>query len=114
MPPNRQNIESHQTLNQNLGEVGSSLPLQCLFTNKELAEHLIRIKGFHEGLYDLSIEFSFAVGNIGPTKEQMLPGAMFGVSGVGLIKTEQVGPNTVDAALVNPTKPSRKKKKDTP
>ena len=73
---------------------------------------MIRIKGFHEGLYDLSIEFSFAVGNIGPTKEQMLPGAMFGVSGVGLIKTEQVGPNTVDAALVNPTKPSRKKKKE--
>jgi hypothetical protein len=70
----------------------------------------VRIKGFHEGLYDLSIEFSFAVGNMGPTKEHMLPGAMFGVSGVGLIKTDHIGPNTVDAALANPPKTPRRKR----
>ena len=86
------------------------LPLQCLFSIKELTEHLIRIKDFNEGLYDLSIEFSFAVGNIGPSKEQVLPGAMLAVSGVGLIKAELFGPNTVDAALVNPAKPPRRKK----
>lgn len=83
---------------------------QCLFSLKEITEHLIRIQGYHEGLYDISIQFSFAVGSFGPTSELILPGAMFGVSGIGLAKTDKIGPNTVDAALVNPFKPSNKKK----
>ena len=83
---------------------------QCLFSLKEITEHLVRIKDYHEGLYDLSIEISFAVGSFGPTSELMLPGAMFGVSGIGLAKTEKAGPNTVDAALSNPIKISSKKK----
>ncbi len=81
-----------------------------MFSLKEITEHLIRIKGYHEGLYDISVEISFAVGSFGPTSELILPGAMFGVSGIGLAKTEKVGPNTVDAALVNPIKPPNKKK----
>jgi hypothetical protein len=73
-----------------------------ILTLKDLAKILIRHKGLNEGLYNLSFRFEIAVGAVGPTPDAMVPGAMFGVSGVGLEKVPVAGPLTVDAAIVNP------------
>jgi hypothetical protein len=76
----------------------------------DLAELLVKHHDLHEGLYDLAFEFQIAVGAIGPSPESVLPGAMIGIKGVGLMKAEKNGPQTVDAAKVNPVKkPGRKK-----
>lgn len=78
--------------------------------HRDLAEILIKYHDLHEGLYDLTFEFQIAVGAMGPSPESVLPGAMIAVKSVGLMKTEKNGPQTADAAKVNPVKkPSRKK-----
>ena len=78
--------------------------------HRDLVEILIKHLDLHEGLYDLTFEFQIAVGAIGPSPELVLPGAMIGVKGVGLIKTDKSGPQTVDAAKVNPVKKTSSKK----
>ena len=78
--------------------------------HRDLAEILIKHHDLHEGLYDLTFEFQIAVGAMGPSPESVLPGAMIAVKSIGLMKAEKNGPQTVDAAKVNPVKkPSRKK-----
>jgi hypothetical protein len=72
------------------------------FSLKELAEMLIRQQGIHDGLYDLSVEFQVAVGAVGPSPSVVLPGAMIGVSGLGLMQVSVPSQNTIDAAKVNP------------
>jgi hypothetical protein len=76
---------------------------------KELAEVLVKHHGFHEGLFDTAIEFQFALGQVGPTKESQMPGAMIGISRIGLARTDKPGPHSVDPANVNPAKKSRHK-----
>ncbi len=82
------------------------------FSLIELTEILIKYKNIHEGLYNLSLEFQFAIGSVGPTPELICPGAMIGVSRFGLSKTEKAKTNihTVDAAKVNPPPKKRARK----
>jgi len=75
-----------------------SLPLSL----RELGELLIKHYGYHDGLWDVAIEFQLAVGRIGPSPESTLPGAMLGVSRIGLARAQQSGPTTIDASIVNP------------
>jgi len=79
-------------------------------TLKEIAEILIKEKNLHEGLFDLSIEFQIAVGGVGPAPDVAVPGAMIGVSKIGLMQTQLLGPHTVDAAQVNPIINTAKKR----
>ena len=55
------------------------------------------------------VEYQIGTGAVGPDKDNLVPGAMIGVSRIGLMPTTKLGPNTVDAALINPTKKLRKK-----
>lgn len=71
---------------------------------KELAVVLIKHYDLHEGLYEVSIGFQVAIGAVGPAPELVVPGAMLGVSGVGLVKAETPNQHTVDASEVNPKK----------
>ena len=79
------------------------------FSLIELTEILVKHQGLNEGLYNLSLEFQLAVGAVGPTPELICPGAMIGVSRVGLSETEKEKTNihTVDAAKVNPAPKKR-------
>lgn len=77
----------------------------------ELATVLIKHHGLHEGYYDTAIEFQFALGSVGPDPQRPLPGAMLGVSRIGLLRVETPGPQSVDAAKVNPTRKPRAKAK---
>lgn len=70
---------------------------------REITELLIKHHGLHEGLYDLALEFQIAVGAVGPDPASIVPGAMFGVRRIGIMKTEREGVSTVDAAKVNPS-----------
>lgn len=82
------------------------------FSLVELAEILVKHQELHEGLYNLSLQFQIAVGAVGPTPELISPGAMIGISRIGLSKTEKEKANihTVDAAKVNPG-PKKKARK---
>lgn len=85
-----------------------SAPIEPL-TLRELTKLLIKHHGVREGLFETAIEFKFALGQVGPTPDDALPGAMLGVSRIGLVAADKTGPATVDAAEVNPArKPSKK------
>jgi hypothetical protein len=89
---------------------GPGLPV--VLSLKDVAELVVRQRELHEGLYNLVFQFQIAVGAVGPSPELIVPGAIFGVSGVGLEKVEKAGPHTIDAAVVNPVSSlaSRKQK----
>lgn len=74
-----------------------------------LSELLVKHYDLHSGRYDLLIEFRIGTGAVGPDETSTLPGAMIGVSRIGLAPSQKDGPTTVDAALVNPPKTARKK-----
>lgn len=76
---------------------------------RDLASVLVRHYGLSEGKYDLMVEFQIGTGAVGPDKDKLVPGAMIGVSRIGLIAATKLGPNTVDASLVTPRKKLRKK-----
>jgi hypothetical protein len=77
---------------------------------RDLASVLVKHYGLTEGTYDLMIEYQIGTGAVGPDKDNLLPGAMIGISRVGLMPaTKPGGPNTVDASLVNSGKKPRKK-----
>lgn len=82
-----------------------SQPRQILLDTKEVTRSLIGYLGVHEGHFALSVEFAFTAGGVGPSPEETMPGAIIGLSKVGIVETDQPGPNTVDAAEVNPAKP---------
>lgn len=77
---------------------------QTMYALKELAELLIKHQGIHEGFYELSIEFQMAVGGVGiaPSPEHVMPGAMLGVSRIGITKVPINTPLSVDASQINP------------
>jgi len=74
------------------------------FSLVEMTKILIKAQGLHEGLYNLSFQFQLAVGAVGPSPELICPGAMIGISRIGLSKTEEkkVNIHTVNAAEINP------------
>ncbi len=82
---------------------------------KELATILIRHYGYHEGFYEVGVQFNIAVGSVGPDPTLVAPGAVVAVAGIGLAKCPESSPLGVDASVVNPVtavevkKPARKK-----
>ena len=79
-------------------------------TMKEVAALLIKHYDFHEGKFDLLLEYQFGAGAFGPTPETVNPGVMIGIAKLGLTPSAQPGPLTVDASEVNPMPPARRKK----
>ncbi len=71
---------------------------------RQITELLVKQNGLHDGMYDVAIEFQMAVGAvaIGSPSASTLPGAIIGISRIGLIRTVAPGPSTVNAAEVNP------------
>lgn len=92
-------------------------PIESPLSMRELTILLIKHYGIHEGSYDLLVEFQIGMGAVGPDPASLTPGAMIGVSKVGLVQAKENGQSSVDAGLVNPapssavvkTKPANKK-----
>ena len=85
------------------------IPVEAPLSLVDLAVLLVKHYGLNEGTYDLMVQYQLGTGAVGPDTDHLVPGVMLGVSQVGLVKSTKVGPNTVDASLVNPAKKSRKK-----
>jgi len=78
-----------------------------VFSYRELTETLIKKQGLHEGLWMIYVEFGLGAGNVGPTKEQVMPAAILSVAKIGIQRVEKDNPLAesaliVDAAVVNP------------
>jgi hypothetical protein len=84
-------------------------PVEAPLSMRDLAGVLVKHYGIHEGHFDLLVEFQIGMGAVGPDPTALTPGAMIGVSRIGLMPAKTDGPTTVDAAIVNPVKKSRKK-----
>lgn len=89
----------------------SSIPesVEAPLSMRDLAGVLVKHYGLHEGRFDLLVEFQIGMGAVGPDPAALTPGAMIGVSRIGLMPSRTDGPTTVDASIVNPAKKSRKK-----
>lgn len=86
------------------------VPVDSPLSMRDLAAVLVKHYDIHDGRYDLLLEFQIGMGLVGPDPTALTPGAMIGISKVGLIKSMADGPTTVDAAIVNPKKKTRIKK----
>ena len=84
-------------------------PVDAPLSLGELTVLLVKHYGLTEGTFDLMLQYQIGTGAVGPDKNRLVPGVMIGVSQVGLIPSPKVGPNTVDASLINPTKKPRKR-----
>jgi len=73
-------------------------PLQL----KDIGTLLVKHYGLHEGTWDVSFEMNVAIGQLGSSADKRLPGAMFMISRIGLIRAAALGPYTINAAEVNP------------
>lgn len=81
-----------------------------VFNHKEIAELLIIKQDIHEGFWSIYIEFGLGAGNValGPEDPMPLPSAIIPVKRIGIQKYDQPNLLTVDAAIVNPSKPKKK------
>lgn len=80
----------------------SPSPVESPISMRDLTILLIKHYGIHEGCYDLLVEFQIGMGAVGPDPASLTPGAMIGVSKVGLMLAKENGPSSVDARIVNP------------
>jgi hypothetical protein len=69
---------------------------------KKVGELLVKHYGLHEGMWDVAIEIQAAIGQFGFPPTDVMPGAMFRISRIGLTKANQAGHMTVNAAELNP------------
>jgi hypothetical protein len=77
---------------------------QYTFKHQEVLEALIKKAGLHEGKWQLSLSFGLSALNMGPSPDQMVPGAAIGVLNFVLLKAQAESPESLvaDAAVVNP------------
>jgi hypothetical protein len=73
---------------------------------RELTELIIKASGVHEGRWTLTVNFGMAPGNFGPTIDDVSPGMLVAVQGIGIQRESPEAPGppelTVDASAVNP------------
>lgn len=62
---------------------------QLFFQHKEIVELLIKKADIHDGKWVLAVNLGFSAGNFGPTLEQVVPGAIVSVLGIGLARAAQ-------------------------
>jgi hypothetical protein len=79
---------------------------QFTWTHKELITLMVKAMGIHEGRWMLLMSYGMSPGNFGPSDDQISPGMIVTVTGIG-IQREAPGaaaPSSlvVDAAEVNP------------
>ena len=84
---------------------------QNFLSPRELVVVLVKQADLHEGIWGLHVEFALGAGNATGPKgpDDVIPTAFVGITRIGLRKYESESPISVDAAKVNPAKPSRRK-----
>ena len=77
-------------------------PLCLQISLQDLTIILIKHYGHHEGFYEVGVQFNITVGSVGPDANQVAPGAIVTVGGIGLSRCPQSNPMCIDASQVNP------------
>ena len=77
---------------------------------QELTTILIKHYGFHDGFYEIGLQFNIAVGAVGSELSKVSPGAVLTVEGISLASSTGTSPLAVNAATVNPKKRATPKK----
>src|SRR5229473_3902637 len=81
---------------------------QYTFNHKELITLMVKAMGIHEGRWMLMVSYGMGPGNFGPSADQIAPGMIVAVTGLGIQREEHgaapAAPESlvVDAAEVNP------------
>ena len=77
---------------------------QYSFKYAEVTEALIKKAGIHEGKWQIVLTFGLGAANMGPTPQDVVPGAAVAVTAIGLMRAQPESPEVliVDAAVVNP------------
>jgi hypothetical protein len=77
---------------------------QYSFSYKEVAEALVKKAGLHEGKWQVTMTFGLAAANMGPSPDQLVPGAAVAVTSIGLQRAVPESPEALvaDASVVNP------------
>lgn len=78
------------------------------YTNKELLVMMLKDQGIHEGEWILSARFKHAAINIGLSSDEkdVSPAGISALDGVGIERSKEALPFSVNAAEVNPTEAS--------
>jgi hypothetical protein len=86
---------------------------QYTFKYSEVIEALIKKAGLHEGKWQLTMNFGLGAANMGPSPNEVVPGAAVAVVSLGLTKATPESPPalTLDAAEINPDLSSSGKKR---
>ncbi len=85
-------------------------PVNPPISLKDLAAILIKHYDFHHGFYEVGVQFNIAVGSVGPDQNQIAPGAVVTVGGIGLSRCPESSPLGVDASVVSPVAGAARKK----
>lgn len=81
---------------------------QYMFSNSEMLRMLLDKQGITEGFWSLTIEFSLAATMAGPSPEELIPSAILGVKSIGLQRSEEKVPGSIDAAALLGDKTKKK------
>lgn len=68
---------------------------------RDLTTILIKHYGYHEGFYEVGVQFNIAIGVVGPDPANVAPGAVLTVGGIGLSRCPETSLLGVDASVVN-------------
>jgi hypothetical protein len=83
-----------------------------VFDHRELAEILVKQQDIHEGLWGVYVEFGFVATNLSSepalNPKNVTPAVINLVQKIGIQQFPEASNLTVDAAKVNPRKPSAK------
>lgn len=82
--------------------------LEPTLSMRDLTAVLVKHYGLTEGQFELFLEFQIGTGPMGPDPANLMPGAMIGISKIGLRPALAQTMMTVDAAVAN-TAPAKAK-----
>jgi len=66
------------------------------FSPQQVLKALLKQEGIEEGRWGLVLNFGFSAGNVGPSSQDLKPGAILSIQAVGIQKTEEDSNLTVN------------------
>lgn len=76
---------------------------QVTFSHEEIVEMLIKRQDIHDGFWSIVIQFGLGVGALPtPPSGKVVPSAIVQIAKIGIQRSDNPNPGTIDAAKVNP------------
>lgn len=85
------------------------------FSHEDVLKALLKSADIHNGIWMLAVKFGLTATNVQlPGSTNLDPAAIINLINLRIEKTTELGPLSVDAALVNPSPPKAIKKTTSP